>query len=53
MQTRGNLMQSLGIFYGRLWLKKGCFTNDDDVTDQIKMDGMSWTCCGYEELNST
>jgi hypothetical protein len=31
MQRSENRMQSGRIFYGRLWLKKGCFSaNDDD-----------------------
>jgi hypothetical protein len=54
-------MQTRGIFYGRLQLKlkKGCFTNDDDVSDmcyysdQVKMDGMGSTYSRYEDLSST
>jgi hypothetical protein len=31
MQRSKNRMQSSGIFWGWLGLKKGCFANDDDV----------------------
>jgi hypothetical protein len=28
-----NLIKSGRIFYGRLWLRKGCFASDDDDDD--------------------
>jgi hypothetical protein len=30
----GNRMQYDRIFYGRLWLLKGCFARDDDDDDE-------------------
>jgi hypothetical protein len=31
-----NCLQSGKIFQGRLWLKNGCFANDDDADDVRK-----------------
>jgi hypothetical protein len=33
IQRSENLVQSGGILYGRLWLKKGCFASDDDYVN--------------------
>jgi hypothetical protein len=36
IQKSENRMQSGRTFYGRLWLKKGCFANDDgDGNDNL------------------
>jgi hypothetical protein len=47
-------MQSGRIFYGMLWLKKGCFANDDDDDDVLDGAGrviLKWILKGCEYVD--